>query len=459
MATKINSVSIDALIPYSNNARTHSKRQIRQIADSIQKFGFTNPVLTDESNNVLAGHGRLAAARLLGLKEVPTLSITHLSAAEKRAYIVADNRLAEKAGWDKQILAIELQALVDLDFDVAITGFDIPEVDLIISEFSPDNQDDEVDEDEPGLPEKSTGPAVTRPGDLFLLGDHRLLCGNALSAANFETLMQGEKASVCFTDPPYNVPIGGHVSGLGKTSHREFAMASGEMSDDEFAGFLEQSFSLIAGSSKPGAIAFVCMDWRHIAETTLAGKQTFGDLLNLCVWNKTNAGMGSLYRSQHELVLVFRNGKEPHRNNVELGKHGRHRSNVWTYRGANSFGTSRMEELEAHPTVKPVALVADALLDVSRRGDVVLDPFGGSGSTLLASHKTGRHARLIEIDPVYCDLIIRRFERHTGKQATLATTGETFEELFEQRGSVKASGVLAKTASATPAPETVGGVL
>ncbi|MES0022086.1 MULTISPECIES: DNA methyltransferase [unclassified Mesorhizobium] len=459
MATKITTVSMDALTPYRNNARTHSKKQIRQIADSIEKFGFTNPVLVDEKNNVLAGHGRLSAARLLGWKEVPTLSITHLNEAQKRAYIVADNRIAEKAGWDKQILAIELQALVDLDFDVSLTGFDIPEVDLIISEFSPNNQDDESEEDETGLPEQSAGPAITRPGDLFLLGEHRLLCGNTLSKENFETLMQGEKASVCFTDPPYNVPIGGHVSGLGKTSHREFAMASGEMSDDEFAGFLEQSFSLIAGSSKPGAIAFVCMDWRHIAETTLAGKQTFGDLLNLCVWNKTNAGMGSLYRSQHELVLVFRNGKEPHRNNVELGKHGRHRSNVWTYRGANSFGTSRMEELEAHPTVKPVALVADALLDVSRRGDVVLDPFGGSGSTLLASHKTGRHARLIEIDPVYCDLIIRRFERHTGKQATLATTGETFEELFEQRGSVKASGVLAKTASAAPAPETVGGVL
>ena len=201
------------------------------------------------------------------------------------------------------------------------------------------------------------------------------------------------------------------------------------------------------------------MDWRHIAETTLAGKQTFGDLLNLCVWNKTNAGMGSLYRSQHELVLVFKNGKEPHRNNVELGKHGRHRSNVWTYRGANSFGTTRMEELEAHPTVKPVALVADALLDVSRRGDVVLDPFGGSGTTLLASHKTGRHARLIEIDPHYCDLIIRRFERHTGKQATLATTSETFEELCEQRGSVEAAGSLAKAASAQPAPGILGGVL
>ena len=458
MATKVNTVSIDALVPYSKNARTHSKKQIRQIADSIEKFGFTNPVLVDESKNVLAGHGRLAAARLLGWKEVPTLSITHLNETQKRAYIVADNRIAEKAGWDKQILAIELQALVDLDFDVSLTGFDIPEVDLIISEFSPDSQDDEIDADEAGPPEQSAEPAVTRPGDLFLLGDHRLLCGNALSAEHFEALMQGEKASVCFTDPPYNVPIGGHVSGLGKTSHREFAMASGEMSDDEFARFLEQSFSLIAGSSKQGAIAFVCMDWRHIAETTLAGKQRFGDLLNLCVWNKTNAGMGSLYRSQHELVLVFKNGKEPHRNNVELGKHGRHRSNVWTYRGANSFGAARMEELEAHPTVKPVALVADALLDVSRRNDVVLDAFGGSGTTLLAAHKTGRRARLIEIDAHYCDLIIRRFERHTGKQARLAATGETFEELSEQRARVEASSSFAKTASALPAPETVGGV-
>ncbi|MER8634269.1 site-specific DNA-methyltransferase, partial [Mesorhizobium opportunistum] len=288
-------------------------------------------------------------------------------------------------------------------------------------------------EDEVSLPDKASGPAVARAGDLFRLGDHRLICGNALSAEVFATLMQGEKASVCFTDPPYNVPIGGHVTGLGKTQHREFAMASGEMSEDEFAGFLEQSFVQIAAFSKPGAIAFVCMDWRHIAETIVAGKQTFGDLLNLCVWNKTNAGMGSLYRSQHELVLVFRNGKEPHRNNIELGKHGRHRSNVWTYRGINSFGADRMMDLEAHPTVKPINLVADALLDVSRRGDVILDPFGGSGTTLLAAQKTGRRARLVEIDPHYCDLIIRRFEKHTGKQATLAATGETFEELSEQR--------------------------
>ncbi|MDG4886808.1 DNA methyltransferase [Mesorhizobium sp. WSM4887] len=433
MPANIHTVSIDALVPYSRNARTHSKKQIKQIADSIVEFGFTNPILVDESNNVLAGHGRLAAARHLGWKEVPTLSITHLSEKQKRAYIVADNRIAEQAGWDKEILAIELQALVDLDFDVSLTGFDIPEVDMIIGEFSPDNQDDADEEDEITLPDKAAGPAVTHAGDLFLLGDHRLICGNALSAEVFAALMQGEKASVCFTDPPYNVPIGGHVTGLGKTQHREFAMASGEMSDDEFARFLEQSFAEIAAFSKQGAIAFVCMDWRHIAETIVAGRDAFGDLLNLCVWNKTNAGMGSLYRSQHELVLVFKNGKEPHRNNVELGKHGRHRSNVWTYRGINSFGADRMADLASHPTVKPINLVADALLDVSKRGDVVLDPFGGSGTTLLAAQKTRRRARLIEIDPHYCDLIVRRFERHTGKQATLAATGETFEELSERR--------------------------
>ncbi|RRH92071.1 DNA methylase N-4 [Mesorhizobium tamadayense] len=457
MPTNINTVSIDTLIPYSKNARTHSKKQIKQIADSIVEFGFTNPILIDESNNVLAGHGRLAAARLLEWKEVPTLSITHLSEKQKRAYIVADNRIAEKAGWDKEILAIELQALVDLDFDVSLTGFEIPEVDLIIGEFSPDNQDDADGENDTELPERATGPAVTQPGDLYLLGDHRLICGNALSTEVFATLMQNEKASVCFTDPPYNVPIGGHVTGLGKTQHREFAMASGEMSDDEFAGFLEQSFAQIAAFSRQGAIAFVCMDWRHIAETVVGGKRTFGDLLNLCVWNKTNAGMGSLYRSQHELVLVFKNGKEPHRNNIELGKHGRHRSNVWTYRGINSFGTDRMSDLESHPTVKPINLVADALLDVSRRGDVVLDPFGGSGTTLLAAQKTGRRARLVEIDPHYCDLIIRRFEKHTGKQATLAATGETFEELSEQR--TQADIAASSNPSAALETETAGGVL
>jgi len=420
---------IETLSPFDRNTRTHSKAQVKQIAESIKQFGFTNPVLVDQHNKILAGHGRVAAAELLGLKEVPTLRIDHLTEAEKRSYVIADNRLAEKAGWDKEILAMELRALIDLDVDVTVTGFDIPEVDLIIGEFSPDNRDDDV-ETENALPKK---PAVTCLGDLFLLDRHRLLCGDSLLSESFEALMQGEKASIIFEDPPFNVRVSGFVAGRGKAKHREFAMASGEMSESEFADFLNRSFAVTAQNMEPGAVAYVCMDWRHVAETIMAGKGALGDLLNLCVWAKSNAGMGSFYRSQHELVLVFRNSGAPHRNNVELGKHGRNRSNVWNYRGANAFGSTRLADLEAHPTVKPVNLVADALLDASRRGDVVLDPFGGSGTTLMAAHKTGRRARLIEIDPLYCDHIIRRFENHTGKAATHADTGETFEELCARR--------------------------
>ncbi|WP_457938374.1 site-specific DNA-methyltransferase [Mesorhizobium sp. 10J20-29] len=433
MTTHVTNVPIDMLVPYAQNARTHSKAQIRQIANSITKFGFTNPLLIDENNAVLAGHGRLAAAKQLELREVPCLRYDHMSDADKRAYRIADNRIAEKAGWDKEILAIEFEALTALDFDLEATGFEIAEVDVIIGEFSPENQDDADDELDKVVTKPAVGPAVTQTGDLFLLGDHRLLCGSSLSSDDFTTLMQGETADVCFVDFPYNVPVSGHVSGLGQTQHREFAMASGEMSPEEFVEFLYSAFGQIALACKQGAIVFACMDWRHVEETIRAGKATLGQLLNLCVWNKTNAGMGSLYRSQHELVLVLRNGSTPHANNVELGKHGRYRTNVWTYRGMNSFGAGRMDDLAAHPTVKPTELVKDALLDVSRRGDIVLDPFGGSGTTLLAAHKIGRRARLIEIDPAYCDLTIRRFEKHTGKQARLAETGETFEALGERR--------------------------
>lgn len=402
---------IDVLIPFTRNARTHSKEQITKIGQSIERFGFINPVLIDDKNTILAGHGRVEAARHLGVKEVPTLRIDHLSEAEKRAYVIADNRIAERAGWDKEALAIELQGLIDLDFDVALTGFEVPDVDLIVGEFSPNSQNDECNEK---IPEKPAGPAVTLPGDVFLLGEHRLLCGDSLSPDCFKTLMQDEQAAVCFTDPLSDVKIGDRVSELRDSQHREFDT------------FLQQSLLLIAGACRAGAIAFVCMDWRYLAETIAAGKVALGEFLNLCVWNKSDAGMGNFYRSQHELVCVFQNGSEP-RNNVEFGRHGRHRSDVWTYRGVSSKG------LMAHPTVKPVALVADALLDVSRRGEIVLDPFGGSGTTLLAAHKTGRRARLIEIDPLYCELIVRRFEMQTGKQARHAETGETFQELSVRR--------------------------
>jgi DNA modification methylase len=427
----------DSLTPYKNNARTHSKKQIRQIADSIKRFGFTNPILVDSKGGVIAGHGRLAAAKLLGMTEVPTISLEHMSEDEKRAYIIADNQLAAKAGWDKEMLSIEFGELHAVNFDMTLTGFEIPEIDIIMGEHAADNRDD--DDNEPVEEPDTSKPAVSRRGDVYLLGSHRLICGDALSAEDYAILMQGEKAGVCFSDHPYNVVVSGNVSGLGKKKHGEFAMASGEMSYAEFAKFLEDTCARIAEACVPGAISFICMDWRHLVETIEAGKKSIGDLLNICVWNKTNAGMGSLYRSQHEMVLVFRNGKAPHRNNVELGKHGRHRSNVWTYRGANSFGAGRMDDLAAHPTVKPVNLVADALLDVSKRGDIVLDPFGGSGTTLIAADKTGRKARLIEIDPHYCDLIVRRFENHTGKQAKLAATGQTFEELVEERASASIS--------------------
>ena len=428
--TTIQSIPIERLTDFRGNARTHSKAQLKQIVRSIERFGFTNPILVDEAFTVLAGHGRLAAARQLGMKEVPTLQISHLSEAEKRAYVIADNRIAEKAGWDKEVLAIEMQALIDLDFDVTLSGFDIPEIDIIISEFGNAQPDDAIED---AAVDDVQGPPVTRTGDIYQLGEHRLLCGNALSADDFAALLKGEQVDACFTDQPYNVKIAGNVSGLGSTRHREFAMASGEMSTAQFNEFLFASFRNIAAACKDGAVVFACMDWRHAEETSAAGKAAIGELLNICVWNKTNAGMGSFYRSQHEFVLVFRNGEAPHRNNVELGKHGRHRSNVWTYRGVNSFGSGRMNDLGAHPTVKPVAMVADAILDVTRRGEIVIDPFGGSGTTLLAAQKTGRRARLIEIDPTYCDVIVRRWQAYTGKRATLALTGQTFEELAEQR--------------------------
>jgi len=447
MTMHVTYVPIGMLVPYDQNARTHSKAQIKQIANSISKFGFMSPLLIDEKNAVIVGHGRLTAAKQLGMKEVPCLLFDHMSDADKRAYRIADNRIAEKAGWDKEILAIEFEALSALGFDVEATGFEVAEVDIIIGEFFPGNQDDADGELDKDVAERPTGPTVTRAGDLFILADHRLLCGNSLSSDDLSALMQGETASVCFADFPYNVRVSGHISGLGQTRHREFAMASGEMSPSQFVDFLDSAFGQIAVACKQGAIIFACMDWRHLEDTIRAGKAALGQLLNLCVWNKTNAGMGSLYRSQHELILVLKNGLGPHVNNVELGKHGRYRTNVWTHRGMNSFGNGRMDDLASHPTVKPTNLVTDALLDVSRRGDIVLDPFGGSGTTLLAAHKIGRRARLIEIDPAYCDLTIRRFEKHTGKQARLAETGETFEELAERRRHDVASALASPAAS------------
>jgi DNA modification methylase len=427
---KIEWLATGALKPSPNNARTHSKRQVKLIARSIARFGFMNPILIDGEHGIIAGHGRWAAAKALGLHKVPTLRFEHLSDADKRAYILADNKIAEKAGWDREILAIELQAFVDMDFDIEVTGFEMAEVELILDEASEINQPTLSPED--ALPKHCAGVTVVELGDLWVLGAHRLYCGDAQDNGAYEELLEKSKAEFVFTDPPYNVPIDGNVSGLGRIRHRDFAMASGEMSQSEYIAFLEKVFRRLCAHTQDGSIHDICMDWRHIFEMLVAGRAVYKDLKNMCLWNKSNAGMGSFYRSKHELVFIWKAGDGSHVNNFELGQHGRTRSNVWEYAGVNSFKRDRMGELAMHPTVKPVALVADAIRDCSRRGGLILDPFAGSGTTVIAAERTGRKARAIEIDPTYCDLIIRRWQDFTGKRAIHAKTGMHFEDLEDQ---------------------------
>jgi 16S rRNA G966 N2-methylase RsmD len=348
--------------------------------------------------------------------------VDHLTPARLRAYAIADNRLAEKAGWDQELLALELAYIAELDieFDLSLTGFEIPEIDLILTHGEAPEEDPD---DDPALIEDNQ-PPVSRPGELWQLGQHRILCGDATDPASYRRLLGEEKAHVVFTDPPYNVPIQGNVSGLGVVKHCEFVMASGEMSSAEFTEFLTITLGNLTRHSVDGAIHFVCMDWRHISEIMAAGQEVYTELKNLCIWNKANGGMGALYRSKHELVFVFKHGTAQHINNVQLGRHGRNRTNVWDYPGATSLHPDRKEELAMHPTVKPVAMVSDAIMDCSDRGDIVLDCFGGSGTTLLAAERTGRRGRLIEISPEFVDVTIRRFEKITGIEAFHIDTGE-----------------------------------
>jgi DNA modification methylase len=329
-------------------------------------------------------------------------------------------------------LALELQYLSELDLsvdlDVSVTGFEMGEIDVLIGELSA--ADDQAD----AMPEiDASAPATTRPGDLWQIGPHRLFCGDATKPESFAPLLGSETAQMVFTDPPYNVAIDGHVCGLGGVKHREFAMASGEMSEAQFTVFLAQVFSNLAKASADGAIHFICMDWRHMGEVIAAAKGVYSEQKNFCVWVKTNGGMGSLYRSQHELVFVYKAGTAPHINNIELGKHGRYRTNVWSYAGINSFGKTRDAELASHPTVKPVKLVADAIQDCSKRKGIVLDAFAGSGTTLVAAHSTGRRGYGLELDPHYCDVILKRMAAATGLKPIHADMAKTFDEVAALR--------------------------
>lgn len=424
------------LKPAARNARTHSKKQIKEVAQSILQFGWMTSIVIDRHNRIVAGHARADAAKALGAKEEPVIRVTDLNETELRLYALADNKLALKSGWNRELLAIELGELElaapELDLDLDITGFDPGEVDAIKSDFS-DANTNPADE----IPELPTVPIV-RTGDLFVLGPHRLFCGDSASQKSYDVLMGSELATMCFLDPPYNVKIDGHVGGRGRTKHREFAFASGEMSSIQFVEFLLSTVGQTAERLIDGGIAYVCMDWRHAAELLNAGSRIFDELKNICVWSKTNAGQGSFYRSQHELVFIYKRGTAAHINTFGLGQHGRSRSNVWTYAGVNSFRAGRMDELKMHPTVKPVALIADAMKDCSKRGSIVLDTFSGSGSSILAAEQVGRRAFCIEIDPVYVDVSIQRWQRYTGRDAILESTGQTFDELSRQRQSVQA---------------------
>lgn len=402
---------VTSLIPDPRNARTHSKKQIAQIAASIGAFGFTNPILADPEGNIIAGHGRLRAAKEMGLGEVPVIELVGLTEPQKKALRLADNKIALNAGWDVEILKLELAdlSLPEIDIDLGLTGFSTGEIDVVLAP--------EDDPDVEAIPPVPTNVRV-ETGDIWQLGEHRIGCGDGRDTDFVQRVVgEGKQIDCAFLDPPYNVKINGHVNAKGR--HREFAMASGEMTTSAFRTFLTETLGACAAVSRGGAIHYVCMDWRHMDDVTGSTGEVYSDLLNICVWNKSNAGMGSLYRSKHEMVFVYKVGDAPHINNVELGKHGRYRTNVWDYPSVNSMRGSRREDLELHPTVKPVAMVADAYCDVTRQGELVLDIFLGSGTSLIAAERVGRHFRGIDIDPAYADLAMTRWTDLTGKQPEL----------------------------------------
>jgi DNA modification methylase len=416
------------------NPRLHSDKQIRKLAKSISTFGFMVPVLIDSQGVVLAGHGRILAAESQGISEVPTICIRHLTPAQAIAFTIADNRLTEIADWDEKLLGEQLQFLgsEELKFDVEATGFENPEIDILIDGLTSTDEDDCDSADD--IPAPAVAIQVSKAADLWVLGRNKIYCGNALEAFSFLKLLEGRQANLVFTDPPFNLKIAGFAGGHGSIQHREFGMARGEMTGAQYTDFLSKAFGLLATHSADGSIHFIFIDWRHIPELVEAAKPIYAETKNVCVWAKDQPGLGSLYRSQHELVFVFKKGEGRHQNNVQLGAFGRNRSNVWPYPAINSFARSTAEQgpLELHPTAKPVALVADAIMDCSSRGDIVLDSFLGCGTTLIAAERTGRTCYGIEIDPSYVDTAIRRWESFTGLTAVHATSGRKFTEIEQE---------------------------
>jgi hypothetical protein len=416
----------------SFNVHTHPPAQIAELASGIEKFGWTNPILADDDYRILAGHARWQAAKQLSLQTVSVIVLSGLSPALRRSLVLFDNKIAEKSRWDRAGLAHELHQLSSLlaaeGLDISLTGFEAPEIDQLMGDLI-DPEDDPVDDFR--QPPAEDAPA-TKIGDLWSLGPHRIACGDATEHGAVQKLKGHDRAAMVTADPPFNLPARS-IQGRGSIRHPDFVRGSGELSSSAHIRLLTDSFSLAAKFSLPGALHYLFMDWRHVREILAAGDEVYNGLVNIVVWNKTNAGQGSFYRSQHELIFIFKVGSASHRNNIALGRHGRNRSNVWTYPGVNTFRAGRLEDLSAHPTVKPVALVADAMRDCTRRGDLVLDPFLGSGTTVLAAERVGRRGYGLELDPKYVDVTIRRWQQYTGRDAILKATGQTFAELSKTR--------------------------
>jgi len=436
-------VPTQGLVALGRKARRRHKSLVAKLVDGIAKFGFLVPIIIDESGKVLAGNGRVEAARLLGLATVPAVVVSHLSPAQKRIFVLADNRLAELADWDHETLALELDELrnLDIDFNIELTGFTDAQVDGLLAS---------VDEDQGrGDQIPLAGPApVSQPGDMWLLDQHRLICGDATDASVLAQLLRGEGVRTVFADPPYNLRISGEV--IRSKGHGEFVMGSGEFNDTQFTDFLSGVWARVESALLPGGLAYVAMDWRHAQNILEAMDGKALDLLNLIVWHKSTFGMGGFYRSQHELIFLAKKRGGEHTNRIKFGQSGRNRSNVWVYPGVQGFGAAKARIRELHPTVKPMALVRDALLDSSDRGDVVLDPFSGSGTTLIAAEVSKRKGRAVELDPLYVDTGVVRWQDFTGKEAVLAATGETFAQVRARRAVASVQNCVEQGAPAAP---------
>lgn len=423
--------------------RRRNAKAFQKLVRSIKHFGIVRPILIDQHNNVIDGHGVIEAAMELGIAKVPAIVIDHLAEEDLRALGIALNKLQELGEWNEEVLAQELQFISELntEYDLELTGLELGEIEFLISDedaAKSNDQPDPSDDVELATLETDYDP-VSREGDLFLIKgnsfEHRVYCGDARSKKGIVKALGNWDANMVLTDPPFDVPVQGHVGGLGKTKHREFVMGSGELGPRRFYKLLLKSIKRYKKALTDGGLAYVFMDKNGLEALLRAGREAGLKLHSICVWRKTNAGMGSLYRSQNEFVVIFKKGKAPHINNVDLGKYGRYRTTDWHYAGFNTFSKERQELFKLHPTLKPVRMLSDAIRDVTRRGDVVLDSFAGAGSTLIAAEKTGRRSVSIELDPIYVDTILKRFEKEFGVEAVHAGTGLTFSQLSEERRS------------------------